>query len=394
MKAPIRVLLALAAASAAVSAAAQSEDGLEISGSVIGSAAYRELRNCAFYPDADAALSDYTAFTTAGIALAAGERSRLSFEARCMIDAVDPSLSFEILRAYAEAKIGDFLSFGLGRRIAGFGCGLLWNPANGVDTPRNPFDRNASRPGMDAAFASLDLGKATGFPLSLSVQAFPPPFEAGIDIAKLTVAAQAYLYIGGVEIGLVGDCADPAGDRPRWSAGAWGTADLAGLVLGFEAAWRKTDMIPRPDAGGLPVADSDPHLSALATASFQIGDFFIYAEGLYSGAGLSMAEAERVSSAPAAVLPDYAFITSPGSVGKWHAAAGFEWSRDEWACGIGALWDIEETAGAVSVTGSWAVDEMTVLRLRGAIPMRNEKVSEYDFLPCGWSVSASVEVYF
>jgi hypothetical protein len=394
MKAPIRVLLALAAASAAVSAAAQSEDGLEISGSVIGSAAYRELRNCAFYPDADAALSDYTAFTTAGIALAAGERSRLSFEARCMIDAVDPSLSFEILRAYAEAKIGDFLSFGLGRRIAGFGCGLLWNPANGVDTPRNPFDRNASRPGMDAAFASLDLGKATGFPLSLSVQAFPPPFEAGIDIAKLTVAAQAYLYIGGVEIGLVGDCADPAGDRPRWSAGAWGTADLAGLVLGFEAAWRKTDMIPRPDAGGLPVADSDPHLSALATASFQIGDFFIYAEGLYSGAGLSMAEAERVSSAPAAVLPDYAFITSPGSVGKWHAAAGFEWSRDEWACGIGAILDIEETAGAVSATGSWAVDEMTVLRLRGAIPMRNEKVSEYDFLPYSWTVSASVEVYF
>ena len=146
MKAPIRVLLALAAASAAVSAAAQSEDGLEISGSVIGSAAYRELRNCAFYPDADAALSDYAAFTTAGIAVEAGERSRLSFEARCRIDAVDRSLSFEILRAYAEARIGDFVAFGLGRRIVGFGCGLIWNPVNGVDTPRNPFDRNASRP--------------------------------------------------------------------------------------------------------------------------------------------------------------------------------------------------------------------------------------------------------
>jgi hypothetical protein len=361
---------------------------------VIGSAAYRELRNCAFYPDADAALSDYTAFTTAGIALAAGERSRLSFEARCMIDAVDRSLSFEILRAYAEARLGDYGAIGLGRRIAGFGCGLIWNPVNGVDTPRNPFDRNASRPGMDAAFASLDLGWTTGFPLSLSVQAFPPPFEAGIDIAKLTVAAQAYLYIGGVEIGLVGDCADPAGDRPRWSAGAWGTADLAGLVLGFEAAWRKTDMIPLPDAGGLPVADADPHLSALANASFRIGDFFLYAEGLYSGAGLSTAEAERVRSAPAAVLPDYAFITSPGFIGEWHAAMGFEWSRDEWACGVGALWDIAETAGAVSATGSWAVDDMAVLQLKGVIPMRNENISEYDFLPYGWMVSATVAVYF
>ncbi|MCX6634565.1 MAG: hypothetical protein NT090_05695, partial [Acidobacteria bacterium] len=342
MKAPIRVLLALAAASAAVSVVAQSEDGPEISGSVIGSAAYRELRNRAFYPDVDAELSDYAAFTTAGIAVEAGDRSRLSFEARCRIDAVDRSLSFEILRAYAEAKMGDYLAIGLGRRIAGFGCGLIWNPVNGVDTPRNPFNRNASRPGMDAAFASLDLGKATGFPLSLSVQAFPPPFEAGIDIAELTVAAQTYLYIGGVELGFVGDCADPAGDRPRWSAGAWGTVDLAGLVLGFETAWRKTDMIPRPDAGGLPVADADPHLSALVTASFQIGDFFIYAEGLYSGAGLSMAEAQRVSSAPAAVLPAYAFITTPGSIGEWHAAAGFEWARGEWACGVGALWDIEE----------------------------------------------------
>ncbi len=394
MKAPIRVLLALAAASAAVSAAAQSENGLEISGSVIGSAAYRELRNCAFYPDADAALSDYAAFTTAGIAIGAGERSRLSFEARCRIDAVDRALSFEILRAYAEAKIGDFIAFGLGRRIVGFGCGLIWNPVNGVDTPRNPFDRNALRPGMDAAFASLDLGKATGFPLSLSVQAFPPPFQEGIDIAELTVAAQAYLYLGGVELGLVGDCADPAGDRPRWSAGAWGTVDLAGLVLGLEASWRKTDSIPRPDAGGLPVADADPHLSALATASFRIGDFFIYAEGLYSGAGLSLAEARLVSSAPAAVLPAYAFITSPGSIGEWHAAAGFEWSRNEWACGVGALWDIEETAGAASATGSWAVDDRAVLRLRGAIPMRNENISEYDFLPYGWSVSVSVEVYF
>jgi hypothetical protein len=311
-----------------------------------------------------------------------------------MIDAVDRSLSFEILRAYAEARRGDYFAFGLGRRIVGFGCGLIWNPVNGVDTPRNPFDRNASRPGMDAAFSSLDLGKATGFPLSLSVQAFPPPFEAGIDIAELTVAAQAYLYIGGVELGLVGDCTDPAGDRPRWSAGAWGTVDLAGLVLGFEAAWRKTDMIPRPDALGLPVVDADPRLSALATASLRVGDFFIYAEGLYSGAGLSMAEAQRVSSAPAAVLPAYAFIASPGSVGEWHAAAGFEWSRDEWACGVGALWDIEETAGAVSSTGSWAVDDRAVLQLKGAIPMRGENISEYDFLPYGGTVSVSVEVYF
>jgi hypothetical protein len=394
MKAPIRALLALAAASAAVSATAESAGSPEISGSVIGSAAYRELRDCAFYPDADAALSDATAFTTAGFSVEAGERSRLSFEARCRIDAMDHSLSFEILRAYAEATMGDSLSFGLGRRMVGFGCGLIWNPVNGVDAPRNPFDRSALRPGMDGAFASLDLGKATGFPLSLSVQAFPPPFEAGMDIAELTVAAQAYLYLGGVELGLVGDCADPAGDRPRWSAGAWGTVDVAGLVLGFEAAWRKTDMVPRPDAGGLPVADADPHLATLATASFRLGDFFIYAEGLYSGAGFSTAEAERVNSAPTAALPAYAFVTSAGSIGKWHAAAGFEWSRDECACGVGALWDIEEAAGAVSATGSWAVDDTAVLRFKAAAPMRGETISEYDFLPYGWSLSASVEVYF
>lgn len=394
MKAPIRVLLALCAALAAVPASAQSGDGLDVSGSVIGSAAYRELRDCAFYPDADAALSDYLAATTAAIALEAGERSRLSFAARCTIDAVDRSLSFEILRAFAEARLGEYVTIGLGRRLTGFGCGLIWNPVNGVDAARNPFDRTASRPGMDAAYASLDLGEATGFPLSLSVQAFPPPFEPGIDIAKSTVAAQAYLYLGGIEMGLVGDCADPAGDRPRWSAGAWGTVDLAGLVLGFEAAWRKTDTIPRPDAGGLPVTDTNSHLSALATASFRIGDFFLYAEGRYSDAGLSTAEAERVRSAPPAVLPSFAFIASPGSVGAWHAAAGVEWSRDEWACGVGALWDIEESAGAVSATGSWALDDATVIRGKAAIPLPSTTISEYDFLPYRWSVSLSVEVYF
>jgi hypothetical protein len=394
MKAPIRALFALAAVSVAVSAAAQSEGGLSISGSVIGSAAYLGLRDSAFYPDADAALSDYAASTTAGLSADAGDGSRLSFEARCTADAVDRSLSFEVLRAYAEARIGDYLSIGLGRRLVGFGCGLVWNPVNGIDAQRNPLDRSASRPGLDAAFTSLDLGKATGFPLTLSVQAFPPPFEAGIDMAEGTLAAQAYVYLGGIELGLVGDCADPAEDRPRWSAGAWGTADLAGLVLGFEAAWRKSDRIPRPDDMGLPVVDDDPRWSALATASLRSGDFFFYAEGMYSDAGLSLSEAGRVDAAPVAVLPAYAFIVNPGSVGKWHAAAGIEWSLDEWACGLGALWDVEETAGALSATGSWAVDDTAVLRIQGVIPMRNEKISEYDFLPYGWMVSASVEAYF
>jgi len=395
MKKTMRALLVLAsAACSAVPAAAQSDDVLSLSGSIIGSAACLGLRDSAFYPEADAALPDYAAFTTAGFSAEAGERSRLCFEARARLDAVDRSLSFEVLRAYAEAKLGDYVSVGLGRRLVGFGCGLVWNPVNGIDAARNPFEREAARPGMDAVFASLELGGATGFPLSLSAQAFPPPFTAGVDMAKGTLAAQAYIYIGGIEAGLTGDCADPAGGRPRWSAGAWGTVDIAGLVLGFEAAWRKSDRNPKPDDLGLPVVDDDPRLSALATASMRSGDFFFYVEGMYSEAGLSLSEAGRVAAAPAAVLPAYAYIANPGSIGAWHAAAGLEWSRDEWACGLGALWDVEETAGAASAAGSWAVDDMAVLRIKGMVPMRYEKISEYDFLPYGWTVSASVEVYF
>ncbi len=395
MKNAMRALIVLAsAACAAAPAAAQSWEVLSLSGSIIGGAAYMGLRDSAFYPEADAVLPDYAAFTTAGFSAEAGERSRMSFEARARLDAVDRSLSFEVLRAYAEAKLGDYVSVGIGRRLVGFGCGLVWNPVNGIDAARNPFDRSAARPGMDAAFASLDLGRATGFPLSLSAQAYPPPFTAGVDIATGTLAAQAYVYIGGVEAGLTGDCADPAGGRPRWSAGAWGTVDIAGLVLGIEAAWRRSDRTPKPDDLGLPVIDVDPRLSALATASMRSGDFFFYLEGLYSEAGLSLSEADRVEAAPAAVLPAYAYIANPGSVGAWHAAAGLEWSRDEWACGLGALWDVEETAGAVSAAGSWAVDDVAVLRIRGMIPMRYQEISEYDFLPYDWTVSASVEVYF
>jgi hypothetical protein len=398
MKPNLRALVSTAAAAAialsAVPASAQSDDGLWISGSVAGSAGYLLLRDCAFYPDADAALSDFSGFTTAGLSAEAGERSRLSFEARCRINAVDRTLSFEILRAYAEARLGDYVSLGIGRRLVGFGCGLIWNPVNGMDAQRNAFDRGASRPGLDAVFATLDLGKAVGFPLTFAAEAFPPPFTAGVDLAKGTIAAQAYLYAGGVELGVVGDCADPSGDLPRWSAGAWGTVDIAGIVMGFEAAWRKTDRIPRPDAMGLPVTEDSPMLSALATASFRTGDFFLYAEGLYAEAGFTEDEAERVRGAPPAVLPAYAFISNPGSVGKWHAAAGVEWARDEWTLGMAGLWDVEETAGAVSASASWAPDDAAVLRIKGVVPLRYQAISEYDFLPYGWTASASVEVYF
>jgi hypothetical protein len=367
---------------------------LDLSGSVIGSAAYFGLRDCPFYTDADAMLADYAAFTTAGVAVEAGEGSRLSFEGRCEVDAAERSVSFEVLRAYAEARIGDFVSFGLGRRITGFGCGLIWNPVNGIDAPRNPFDRGALRPGMDALFASLDLAAATGFPLSFSFQALPPPFEEGIDIAEGTVAAQAYIYAGGLELGIVGDCSAPASTQPRWSAGAWGTADLAGLVLGFEAAWRKSDRFPRPDSAGRPVQDAAARFSALLTASLRTGDFFLYAEGLFSAAALSIEGAQRVSSAPAADLPAYAFVTAPGAIGAWHAAVGLEWARDQWACGVGGILDIEETAGAVSVTASWAVDDMVVLRFKGLVPLRCEAISEYDFIPFSWTAGLSVEAYF
>ncbi len=390
MKAGTSAIMALAALLAAAACAG----ALEISGSVIGSAGYFALRSGPFYPDAHAALPDYAAFTSVSVAAEAGEASRLTLEVRCTVDAVDGSLSFEILRAYAEARIGDFFRFGLGRRIVGFGCGLVWNPVNAIDAPRNPFERSAVRPGLDGAFASLDLGAATRFPLSLHVQAIPPAFETGIDASESTLAAQAYLYLAGIELGAVGSCADPAGDRPRWSAGLWGTVDLAGLVLGIETAWRKSDLLPRPDATGLPVVDTDPHLSALVSASLRRGDFFVYAEGLYSGAGLSSSEAERVRSAPSGALPAYAFVSAPGALGAWHAAAGFEWSRDDLAFGLGALTDVQGLAGAVSGTASWAVDDLAVLKLGGILPLRSGRICEYDFLPYSWTVALSVEVYF
>ncbi len=390
---PLAALPAIAALAALLGPAPYA-GALELSGSVIGTLGYVALRNGPFYPDAHAALPDYAAFTSISVAAEAGESSRLSFEARCTVDAVDPSLSFEVLRAYAEARIGEILRFGLGRRIVGFGCGLIWNPVNALDLPRDPFDRSAPRPGLDGAFASLDFGAAAGFPLSLSLQVLPPPFEAGIDASESTFAAQSYLYLAGVELGVVGSCADPAGDRPRWSAGLWGTIDLAGLVLGIETAWGKSDLLPRPDAAGLPVADADPRLSALLTASLRRGELFFYAEGLYSGAGLSGSEVERIRLAPSDALPAYAYVSGPGAIGAWHAAAGFEWSRGNLDFGLGALLSVEEIAGAVSGTASWAVDDTAVLKLEGILPWRGDRISEYDFFPFSWTVALSVEAYF
>jgi hypothetical protein len=393
MRAAAGAMVAIAALTVLL-AAAPCAGGLEISGSVTGSLGYVALRNSLFYPDAHYVLPDFAAFTSVRVAAEAGEASRLSLEARCTLDAADGSLDFELLRAYAEAKIGEILRFGIGRRLVGFGCGLIWNPVNALDPPRNPFDRSAPRPGLDGAFARLDFGAAAGFPLSFCLQVIPPPFEAGIDASESTVAAQSYLYVAGLELGVVGSCADPAGDRPRWSAGLWGTVDLAGLVLGVETAWGKSDLLPRPDAAGLPVADADPHLSALATASLRRGDFFLYIEGLYSGAGLSTSEAQRIRLAPSEALPAYALVSAPGAIGAWHAAAGFEWSRGDLGFGLGALLDLEELAGGVSGSASWAVDDTAVLRLQGIVPWRLDRISEYDFFPYSWTVALSVEAYF
>ncbi len=140
--------------------------------------------------------------------------------------------------------------------------------------------------------------------------------------------------------------------------------------------------------------DADPHLSALLTASLRRGDFFFFIEGLYSGAGLSELEAERIGSAPSQYFPDYAYVSNPGAIGAWHAAAGLEWSRDELAFGLGTLLDVEEIASAVSGTASWAVDDTAVLKLKGIVPWGLERISEYDFSPYSWTVALSVEAYF
>ncbi len=368
-------------------------EALQISGSIEGNAAYLGLKNGAFYPHAHASLADYAASTISSVTVDAGERSRLSFEGRGTIDAVDRTVSFEVMRAFAEARIGEYLTFGLGRRFFGFGCGLVWNPVNGVDVPRNPLDRKAERPGRDAAFASLNLTAAMGFPLSISAQAFPPAFSEGVDVVESTVAVQTYAYLGGFEIGITADYADPSGEGSFWSTGAWGTVDLAGLVFGFETALRKNQVL-RPDDAGLPAMDEDPRFLALLTASVRTGDFFVYAEGLYSGAGLSVSEARRIHSAPASVLPAYAFVMNPGAIGKWHAAAGFEWSKDDLTLGLAALFDIEEAGAAVCPTAAWALDDMTVISVESIVSLGCVRTCEYDFLPYGWTIQMSVEVYF
>lgn len=392
----LRVAIALAAVLGLPTAVAEGRaaEALEISGSLEGSAAYLSLRDSAFYPDARGSLADYAASTISSVSVEAGRRSRLSFEGRGTIDAVERSVTFEVMRAYAEARTGDYVSFGLGRRFFGFGCGLFWNPVNGVDVARNPFDRKAERPGRDAAFASVSFATATGFPLSVSVQAFAPPYSEGVKVEESQVAVQTYAYLRGLELGVAADYADPAAEGSFWSAGAWGTADVAGLVLGFETAVRKSDKVFRPDDAALPVMDADPRFLALLTASIRLGDFFVYAEGLYGGAGLSGSEARRIGSAPSSQLPAYAFAMEPGAIGRWHAAAGFEWSPDDVSLALAALMDIEEVGGALCPTASWAIDAVTVLKLESIVPLGSVRVCEYDFLPYRWTVQISVEVFF
>jgi hypothetical protein len=194
---------------------------------------------------------------------------------------------------------------------------------------------------------------------------------------------------------MVGHVSAP-GDAPRrWSLGSWGTVDIAGVVLGFEASLHKSDRVFRPDGSGTPRTVDEALPSALVTASYRVGDFFLFAEGSYSEAGLTEAEASRIGSGPIADPIAFAsYLCVPGSIGRAHAAAGIEWSLDPVSAGISALYDIEEGSGAAMLAASWAVDDAAHIGIKARLPFRSGRVSEYDFSLLSWSAGLNCEVFF
>jgi hypothetical protein len=333
--------------------------------------------------------------SAARLLAASGEGERGLVEAVCVLDEESGGLSARLLRASVTAPLSDLLSLRLGRQLIGFGCGLVWNPANALDPAREPFDREAPRQGVDAAMLVLDLAPLLGRPLSLSLEAAAPEDGRRSRPSEWTAAAQLYLYEGGAELSLFGDCRSPQGLGSLWSAGAWGSLEFAGIVLGIEAAWRRSERVFSLDPYGSFVSDTAPALSALADLSARRGDFFVFAEGYYSEANLGPREAGMIGRAAArdtaALL---ALAAQPGSIGRLHAALGLEWAAEPFGAGATAIFDIEEGAAACGLSWLWAPAKDLELRLEASMPFRSALVSEYDFSPLRWAARLVLEAYF
>jgi hypothetical protein len=189
--------------------------------------------------------------------------------------------TFALDELAAEWQPARALSLGLGRSRLAFGPCQAFSPANSF-MPRDPFDPRAGKKGLDGLRAGIAFGERA--PVDLRAEWILPSAAGNPDLADSSVLALASILLpaagilGQTELGAAGDIREAGRDGFRWCGGSWISADIAGFVLGAEAAARS----PGYAASLAPSGGGDIEWTAAFSANRKLGDFLALAESSWT----------------------------------------------------------------------------------------------------------------
>ncbi len=296
---------------------------------------------------------DWTALLDSRLRIAGGsDKGSFRGELYLSCDPFTGDFAFSFDELAAEWKPFSALSLGAGRARLAFGPCQAFSPANSF-WPRDPFDPLAGKKGLDGLRAGLAFGELV--PIDLRAEWILPSGPGYPDLVDSSVLAlasvllPAYGAMGQTEIGFSGDLREAGTEGRRWCAGSWISADLAGFVLGCEAAARSAGYAARSAgyAAGLdPVEGGDVEWCAAFGANRKLGDFLVLVEGSWTGVDerwmsyANLTWAPEGFSASAQVLYDWTAMSArTGLTAAVEASdevvvkaqASWNWRPDAWA---------------------------------------------------------------
>lgn len=296
---------------------------------------------------------DWTALLDSRLRVS-GESGKGSFRGELYV-ACDPftgdfTFSFDELAAEWRPLSG--LSFGAGRARLAFGPCQAFSPANSF-WPRDPFDPLAGKKGLDGLRAGAAFGELV--PIDVRAEWILPSGTGYPDLADSSalLLASALLpaagFLGQTEVGLASDLREAFTEGRRWSAGGWLSADVAGFVLGCEAAARSAGY----DAGLVPVEGGDVEWRAAFGANRKLGDFLALVEGSLTGTD-----------------------------GRWMSYALLSWAPEGFNASVQALFDWKAMSARTGIAAAVEVSDEVVF---------NAQVS-WNWRPADWAVPGPLPV--
>jgi hypothetical protein len=270
----------------------------------------------------------------------------------------------EVEELSAEWMPAAGLRLGLGRSRLSFGPCQAFSPANSFSS-RNPFDIQAGRRGLDGLRAGLVLGEKIPFDFKFAwllpmVSGYPDLMDSSA-LALASVLLPEAGILGQTEIGLAGDLRELGTEGRRWCEGSWLSIDIAGFVLGAEAAFRS----PGYAAGLKPVDDGEPEWSLAFGGNRKIGDFLALVEASWD----SVEE-------------------------RWLGFARLSWAPQGLSLSVQALGDLQAMSARTSLEASVEASDELIIRAQASWNLHPEDWAIPGPLPMDAVFSLGAECYF